>query len=30
MSRDVMYLYVLDIAAHSAGKNDVEEKRLLE
>jgi tetratricopeptide (TPR) repeat protein len=28
MSRDVMYLYVLDIAAHSAGKNDVEEKAL--
>jgi Flp pilus assembly protein TadD len=28
MSGDVMYLYVLDIAAHSAGKNDVEEKAL--
>jgi len=28
MSRDVMYLYVLDIAAHSAGRSDVEEKAL--
>jgi tetratricopeptide (TPR) repeat protein len=28
MSHDVVYLYVLDIAAHSAGINEVEEKAL--
>ena len=28
MSNDVTYLYVLDIAAHNAGKNDLDEKAL--
>ena len=28
MSNDITYLYVLDIAAHNAGKNDLDEKAL--